>query len=143
MWGEPVNIPSSEAKKISSSEALNRKYIGNKIDFRICYKDYDKLVNLLNGEIVKQQTDGNKYYHDHTELSHEAKIVADSFYVSPFVKNKDKKSLKVCGLQIAAVEGEIVEIRLVDKGLYVFSNLDSLRLPVKMIFAASVHYWNA
>lgn len=37
MWGESVNSSSSEAKKISPVDGTNKKYIGDKVDFRICY----------------------------------------------------------------------------------------------------------
>ncbi|KAI8076952.1 hypothetical protein BDF21DRAFT_400132 [Thamnidium elegans] len=42
---------------------------------------------------------------------------------------KTKKNLKVRGLQLAAIEGEILEIRLADNGLYAVPGLGSLRLP--------------
>ncbi|KAG1321306.1 hypothetical protein G6F62_010894 [Rhizopus arrhizus] len=54
MWGDSVNGQSSIAKK--ENQESNRKCIGDKIDFRVCFKDRNKLVDLLNGEIAKDQT---------------------------------------------------------------------------------------
>ncbi|EIE75681.1 hypothetical protein RO3G_00385 [Rhizopus delemar RA 99-880] len=128
MWGDSINGQSSIAKK--ANQESNKKCIGDKIDFRVCCKDRNKLVDLLNGEIAKDQTNNKKYFDDHAKLCRESKIISDQFYSSPHVKNKEKKTLKVRGIQLCGIEGEIIETRLVEEGLYTFSVLGSLRLPI-------------
>ncbi|KAG2232265.1 hypothetical protein INT48_001550, partial [Thamnidium elegans] len=103
MWGESVNSSSSEAKKIGCTDSTNKKYIGDKVDFRICYKNNDSLIDLMSGEVGKLQTDDKKYHNDHAKIAREGKL--------------------------AAIEGEILEIRLADNGLYAVPGLGSLRLP--------------
>ncbi|KAI9023880.1 hypothetical protein CLU79DRAFT_748609 [Phycomyces nitens] len=130
MWGDSVNVRSSLAKKAThQSEETYKKYIGDKIDFRVCYKDRSTLVDVLNGEVSLGQADDKKYFSDHTKLSRETKTIADQFYTSKHVKEKEKRALKVRGIQLAGVEGEMIETRLVKNGLYVLSVLGSLRLP--------------
>lgn len=127
MWGDSVNGQSSIAKK--ANQEPNKKCIGDKIDFRVCFKDRNKLVDLLNGEIAKDQTNNTKYFDDHAKLCRESKIISDQFYSSPHVKNKEKKALKIRGIQLCGIEGEITETRLVEEGLYTFSVIGFLRLP--------------
>lgn len=130
MWRESVNSLSLQAKKVASgSQTKRKKYIGDKVDFRVCYKHHNKLFDLLNDEVAKEQNDDKKYYSDHTKLSRGTKIIADHFYSSRYVKAKEKRSLKVRGVQLADVEGEMIEVCLVKNGLYVLSVLGSLRLP--------------
>ncbi|CEP20152.1 hypothetical protein [Parasitella parasitica] len=128
MWGDSVNGQSSIAKK--ANQELNKKCIGDKIDFRVCLKDQNKLFDLLNGEISKNQSSSKKFFDDdHAKLCRESKIISDQFHSSPHVKNKDKQALKVRGIQLCGIEGEITQTSLVDEGLYTFSVLGSLRPP--------------
>jgi hypothetical protein len=129
-WGESVNKRSSSSKKLNETATEGQgNIIGDKIDFRICYDDHGTLVDLLNGEIGKDSASKEKYFHDHAKLSRETKIIADHFYTSTMLKTKYKRTLKVRGIQMLAVKGEIIECKLVDNGLYVVDKIHSLRLP--------------
>lgn len=103
--------------------------IGDKTDLRICTKSGDgRVVDLACVEFAKNNND-NKFYSDHRKILREGKTVVDQFYRFSDLKSREKRSIAGCCIQIAGVEGQVMNVRLVDQGLYVASRLGSLRLP--------------
>lgn len=104
-----------------------RRKIGDKVNFRIRMKIFN--VDLLNGEVASG-TSSAKYFHDNREILRETKSIADQFCRSRFSANSKKMKIKACSIKIAGTEGGIVEVSLVDDGLYLNNHLGSLRWPI-------------
>jgi hypothetical protein len=122
---------SSNSKKESQQD--DGVAIGDKIDLRICTQSsHGRVVDLACVEFAKNNHD-NKFYSDHRKVLREGKTVADQFYRFPGLKSREKKNIAGCCMQIAGVEGQVMNVHLVDQGLYVASRLGSLRLPSSQI----------
>lgn len=74
-----------------------------------------------------------KFHSDHVKILREGKTIADQFYKFPGLKNKEKKVIAGCCIQIASVEGIVTNVKLVDDELYVASRLGLPRLPCSQI----------
>ncbi|KAG0168165.1 hypothetical protein DFQ28_000181, partial [Apophysomyces sp. BC1034] len=125
-WGDSISNHSTEAKKTADPSSST---VGDKVDCRICTKGSDgKIMDLINIEFANTTQDW-KYHVDHRKILRESKVMADIFYESPFLKPRYKRNIKVHSIQIAGVEGQVVNVGLADNGIYVASKLGSLRLP--------------
>jgi hypothetical protein len=83
-------------------------------------------------EFAKNNHDG-KFYSDHRKILREGKTVVDQFYGFLGLKSREKRNIAGCCIQIAGVEGQVMNIKLVDQGLYVAGRLGSLRLPSSQV----------
>ncbi|KAI9476369.1 MAG: hypothetical protein EXX96DRAFT_576920 [Benjaminiella poitrasii] len=125
-WGDTVPEESSAAKKQDINATT---VIGDKIDLRVCTSSPSgKIIDLLSVEFAKDSSSG-KFFADHRKVLREAKANADRFYRSPFLNSKIKKNTRGHCIQIAGPVGQMLEVALVDNGLYAASHLGSLRLP--------------
>jgi hypothetical protein len=59
-----------------------------------------------------------KYHKDHRKILRESKNIGDYIYKQECIGRRKKESVNVRCVQVAAAEGEVVEIVLVDNGLY-------------------------
>lgn len=84
----------------------------------------NKTVDLLAVEFVKD-TDANKFHTDHRKVLREAKVNANYFYRSKHLDDRTKRSIRGQEIQVAGVEAQMNEVKLVDNGLYVASNSGS------------------
>lgn len=130
-WGDSVLKDSSNSKK--NSQQGDGVMIGDKIDLRICTQSSrGTAVDLACVEFAKNNRD-DKFYSDHRKTLREGKTVADQFYRFLGLKSREKRNIAGCCIQIAAVEGRVMNVKLVDQGLYVASYLGSLRLPTSQV----------
>lgn len=121
MYEEPL-----KAKRV---EKQNGSCIGDKVNYRIFTKTSNgKVADLMNIEFAKNQGD-KKFHDDHRKILREGKVVEDYFYASPFLNKRSKRSVAIHNIHIAATEGKIKKVKVVDNGLYVATNVGSLRLP--------------
>ncbi|CAO3646502.1 unnamed protein product [Mucor hiemalis] len=131
--GDSVAKDSSNSKK--NSQQGGGVAIGDKIDLRICTQSSHGIaVNLACVEFAKNNRD-DKFYSDHRKILREGKAVADQFYSFPSLTSREKRNVAGCWIQIAAVEGQVMNVKLVDQGLYVASRIGSLRLPSSQVEA--------
>ena len=122
---------SSNSKK--NSQQGDGVAIGDKIDLRICTQSsHARVVDLACVEFAKNNHDG-KFYSDHRKILREGKTAVDQFYGFLGLKSREKRNITGCCIQIAGVEGQVMNIKLVDQGLYVASRLGSLRLPSSQV----------
>lgn len=70
-----------------------------------------------------------KYSDDHRKVLREAKNIGDTIYKSAFVSKKKKETVNARCIQVASLEGEVIEVNLVDNGLYVARKIGALRIP--------------
>lgn len=85
-------------------------------------------MDLINIEFAKRLED-SKYHLDHRKVLCESKIIGDLFYRDLQLKSRYKRNIKPHCIQITSVEGQVVDVQLIDNGLYVASKLVSLRPP--------------
>lgn len=67
------------------------------------------------------------------KILREGKTVADQFYRFLGLTSREKRNIAGCCIQIAGVGGQVMNVKLVDQGLYVVSRLGSLRLPSSQV----------
>ncbi|KAI8072047.1 hypothetical protein BDF21DRAFT_317369, partial [Thamnidium elegans] len=122
---ESVSKYSSNSKK--ESQQVNGLITGDKVDLKICTK-----TNFACVDFARYNHD-DKFFSDHVKVLCEGKTVIDQFYRYPGLKSREKKSIAGYCMQLAGVEGQIMNVQLVDQGLYVASRLGSLKLPSSQI----------
>lgn len=105
----------------------------NTVDLVDEFDDEKKWLSIWLASSLQKNNRDDKFYRDHRKTLREGKTVADQFYRFPGLTSREKKNIAGCCIQIAAVEGQVMNVKMVDQGLYVASHLGSLRLPSSQV----------